>query len=44
VDHFGYAAAFVTSGAVAAVALTVLTVAMPETAPVRAMTGPRQAR
>jgi len=32
VDHFGYAAAFLTSGAVAGLALTVFAVAMPETA------------
>jgi len=38
VDHFGYAAAFVTSGAVAAVALAVLALAMPETAPAREVT------
>ncbi len=33
VDHFGYSAAFLSSGAVAAVALCVLAAAMPETAP-----------
>jgi MFS family permease len=32
VDHFGYAAAFLTAGAAAAVALAALAVAMPETA------------
>jgi MFS family permease len=33
VDHFGYSAAFLTSGAAAAVALAALAFAMPETAP-----------
>ena len=32
VDHFGYSAAFLTSGAAAAVALAALAFAMPETA------------
>lgn len=31
VDHFGYSAAFLTSGAAAAVALAALAIAMPET-------------
>ena len=44
VDHFGYAAAFLTSGAVATVALAVLVLAMPETAPAREVAGLRQAR
>ena len=44
VDHFGYTAAFLTSGAVAAVALAVLAFAMPETAPEREVAGPRHAR
>jgi MFS family permease len=38
VDHFGYSAAFLTSGAAAVVALSVFALAMPETAPSR---GPR---
>ena len=33
VDHFGYSAAFLTSGAAAAIAFTALALAMPETAP-----------
>jgi MFS family permease len=33
VDHFGYSAAFLTSGAAAVIALSVLAIAMPETAP-----------
>ncbi len=33
VDHFGYSAAFLTSGASAAVAFTALALVMPETAP-----------
>ena len=37
VDHFGYSAAFLTSGAMAAVALTVLVFGLPETAPRRAV-------
>jgi len=44
VDHFGYAAAFLTSGAVATVALAVLVLAMPETAPAREVASLRQAR
>jgi MFS family permease len=44
VDHFGYAAAFLTSGAVATVALAVLVAAMPETASAREVAGLRQAR
>jgi hypothetical protein len=44
VDHVGYAAAFLTLGAVATVALAVLVWAMPETAPAREVAGLRQAR
>jgi len=44
VDHFGYSAAFLTSGAVAAVALAALALAMPETAPEREVAGPLRAR
>jgi MFS family permease len=35
VDHFGYGTAFLTAAAVAGIALAVLVLAMPETAPVR---------
>jgi MFS family permease len=35
VDHFGYSAAFLTSGAAAVIALSVFALAMPETAPGR---------
>jgi MFS family permease len=38
VDHLGYGAAFLTAGGVASVALTLLAVAMPETAPAREST------
>jgi MFS family permease len=38
VDHYGYAPAFLTSGAVAAVAFAVFLVFMPETAPARSST------
>jgi MFS family permease len=44
VDHVGYTAAFLTLGAVATVALAVLVLAMPETAPAREVAGLRQAR
>ena len=40
VDHFGYSAAFLTSGAAAVIALSVFAIAMPETAPKRASTEP----
>ncbi len=40
VDHFGYSAAFLTSGAAAVIALSVFAIAMPETAPKRASTRP----
>jgi sugar phosphate permease len=35
VDHFGYSAAFLTSGAAAVIALSVFALAMPETAPAK---------
>ena len=33
VDHLGYSAAFLTAGGMASVALTLLVISMPETAP-----------
>ena len=44
VDHFGYSAAFLTSGAAAVIALSVFAIAMPETAPKkdRAPSDPRE--
>jgi MFS family permease len=39
VDHLGYSAAFLTAGGVASVALTLLVIAMPETAPGRESAG-----
>ena len=42
VDHFGYSAAFLTSGAAAAVALAALALAMPETAPEPAVASSRR--
>jgi MFS family permease len=44
VDHLGYSAAFLTSGAAACIALVTLLVAMPETAPGSRGTGPRLAK
>ena len=44
VDHFGFSTAFLTAGGVAGIALVVLLLAMPETAPNLSASGAHSAR